>query len=924
MKIDKRIAQVGAVLLLLFGFFVMGCPAGEEEVEKLIPPPLEPEVLDRIEVVSLPDQTVYILGKGESFTTEGLYVFAFYTQGQNERRARIPNGELDISSPNLSSAGSKTVTVNWKGQSTSFTVRVGTPPDSISVEGQLKNKFYVVNEPIDFTGLTIKAVYGNEEKTIDPDDPLLLGRVMIPSKASYQPDEEPEDVDSSMSVPGPKKLVVDYLGVVVEPEEPQEDEEPQELVLEIIVFGHEDLKKIALEMAAISGNGSTSNPTRVKLPRTIKNLDMQYTADILDPLGALYIALQGKYVHLDLSEIGVIVNDEGRNVIGVPGSSNAAFNYRHSNPTANPYIPPSRWPSRIVRLDLSPEIAVIGPFAFSDNSSMRGSTLDLSGLSKLRIIGERAFNVCGLRGIDFTGCTSLYDIKNYAFYGNGIEMLDLSPCTSLYSISNHAFYTVISLKYVELPPNLVSVSDQAFDLMQDLKYVRFRSEAPKISLGWRNWYAVAQNSVPPAVHPLAGMDTPWTTASMKNFLFFYPRTFSWTGNWGGGYMFHQHEGRDDITAHFVPLPYSGNPDKVYGIDANGVDIDKLRGQELLDYNDGMLRGQPTVTIDTNQVQDRYKGKGYKVKTNIEGWEFDLDGDKHTFGSPPPSQLRRAIPDNVMDITGLQAWENYKNYPGVEFSRISVWGGPGETGAGVLGGRRGAMGRPVIFPDDVSGDGYPNFVFLTMEVYDSSGKPEGYLDRWGKSTYTRARTLTIEDVRVARWVYVDKNCTFFNNQVLGRKVWLELKKGWNLIEVKEPYEYDTDKEASTLNDTKDLSLPRPAMNIWISSGLILDSSKGKPDILGPGPNFDTTRTFFIDSVEMPWRVTQVDAWKSIVSSAMPKKLGNPPELLELLPPKPAFPEAGYTTGGVIPPPPEGDKWEDWMLLSRKHLWRNILE
>ena len=901
----KRLAMIVTTLPLLFGLLVLGCPQDEGPDQ----PKPSTEVLDRIEIRSPPNNDLYPLG-ANAIDPTGLDVWAVYINEENnkERRVKVALNELIIDKPDLTVKGLKKVMVSWKDKTAFFEVWVGSPPKSVTLVTRPTNKYYAAGDEIDLTGAAVKAVYDDGDETVEGND--IRGRVKIMGKV----DEKDGYIDSQMSVAGPKFLVLDYMGVEAAPIEHG-----------LIVFGSEPLRALAADLAASTSGTTAATAITVKIPASVKaeDLEMQYTESVWDQIGGLYAALgagrdyyvpsrpgeptNDKYINLDLSEITWLgKDDDGKDIMIIPGSTLTAYEWRFERTSRD----------RIRSLKLPADVVEIRSQAFRALTGL--SKIDLNGLSKLVLIGEAAFRGSGPTGstapnleIDFTGCVSLKNISLSAFNSTRVQLLDLTPCTSLSHIYDYAFAGCGQLQFVELPPSIYSFQDYAFDGVKSLKYVRFRTPAPAVVISWRNFAAVAVRNNPP-VHPLwsyFGSSEAWVDASMNNYVIFYPRSFTWTIDWGGGVggIFESNQ-CDTLWAHIVSLPYSNNPDKVYD-----DPLDGLRGQALLDYNDG-LRGQSSITIDASKVQDEFKS-GHTIK--IANWkESEPLTGSITLDTPPAGALTEATPENVKKIVGYQAWGNYYNYPGWEERGKSTW----KTSRG----NEGALGVPVIWPDNIASNnpsvGYPKFLLLEIEVYNSTGKQVGYLDRWGRCSYTmNIEDRAVEEVRVARWLYVDKNCTIFNYAAFrGKFLWLELKKGWNLIEVVEPYFWKKSNEEATMTVEGRHNLSIGTMFLRISPGLIgsNDTLGGRPDI--HGPNGQKYLPLVLPSVELPWVVRSTNTWRQLTDRPMPTDISKePPDLVPdvNVDARPGDPVGARREEGQF-------GYQEWWTLSRKHPWRAV--
>ncbi|MCL2066295.1 MAG: bacterial Ig-like domain-containing protein [Treponema sp.] len=143
--------KVVFAILVVFTLIVAGCPdaAGSGGGGGIS--------LTGITVSSFPGKLVYY--RGEPLDIRGLAVRASYSNGSEED---VPFEELQLSGFESSSAGNKTITVEYKGKSASFPVTVSeitltgivitSPPDKTS---------YHAGESLDLGGLVVTATYSN-------------------------------------------------------------------------------------------------------------------------------------------------------------------------------------------------------------------------------------------------------------------------------------------------------------------------------------------------------------------------------------------------------------------------------------------------------------------------------------------------------------------------------------------------------------------------------------------------------------------------------------------------------------------------------------------------------------------------------------------------------------------------------------------
>lgn len=91
------------------------------------------------------------------------------------------------------------------------------------------------------------------------------------------------------------------------------------------------------------------------------------------------------------------------------------------------------------------------------------TTIDFSGCSSLKIIGEYAFNQHKISTkIIFDGCTSLESIGNRAFNNSKVTIIDLSDCINLTEIPRGIFNQCSKVNKIILPKNLKKIEAEAF------------------------------------------------------------------------------------------------------------------------------------------------------------------------------------------------------------------------------------------------------------------------------------------------------------------------------------------------------------------------------------------------------------------------------------------------------------------------------
>lgn len=112
----------------------------------------------KIEIISLPTKLKY--KNGESFDSSGLVVTATYSDGTVQETT-----DYTLSSPDMSSAGTKTVTITYGDQTATFDIEV-IAISKIEIT-TLPNKLeYRKNETLDTTGLVVSTVWTDGSKEV--------------------------------------------------------------------------------------------------------------------------------------------------------------------------------------------------------------------------------------------------------------------------------------------------------------------------------------------------------------------------------------------------------------------------------------------------------------------------------------------------------------------------------------------------------------------------------------------------------------------------------------------------------------------------------------------------------------------------------------------------------------------------------------
>ena len=113
-----------------------------------------PVTISSISIQSKPTKTVYTVG--EKFDASGLKIKVTMSDGT----AKTITSGFTLSNPDMSTAGTKTVTVTYSGKTASFTITVNNPPatvSSIAIQSKPTKTVYTVGEKFDASGLAVKV-----------------------------------------------------------------------------------------------------------------------------------------------------------------------------------------------------------------------------------------------------------------------------------------------------------------------------------------------------------------------------------------------------------------------------------------------------------------------------------------------------------------------------------------------------------------------------------------------------------------------------------------------------------------------------------------------------------------------------------------------------------------------------------------------
>ncbi len=143
-----------------------------------------------ISIRTNPSKTTYTVG--ESFNSSGLTLNVYYSDGTSKS---VTSGFI-CSKPDMSTAGTKKVTVTYKGKTASFNITVNAKPaatlSSISIKTNPSKTTYNVGEAFNSSGLTLTAKYSDG-----------TSKTITSGFTCSKPD---------MSTAGTKKVTVTYQG----------------------------------------------------------------------------------------------------------------------------------------------------------------------------------------------------------------------------------------------------------------------------------------------------------------------------------------------------------------------------------------------------------------------------------------------------------------------------------------------------------------------------------------------------------------------------------------------------------------------------------------------------------------------------------------------------------------------------------------
>ena len=115
-----------------------------------------PPTLVGISIASQPTKVNYYTG--ETFDPSGLAINAIYSDSTTQN---VPSNEYSLSTPNMSTAGQKTITVSYQGFTTSFNINVtALVVTSLTLSGSYPTEFNL-NDTFSYSGLVVTANYNN-------------------------------------------------------------------------------------------------------------------------------------------------------------------------------------------------------------------------------------------------------------------------------------------------------------------------------------------------------------------------------------------------------------------------------------------------------------------------------------------------------------------------------------------------------------------------------------------------------------------------------------------------------------------------------------------------------------------------------------------------------------------------------------------
>ncbi|MDR2480692.1 MAG: leucine-rich repeat protein [Spirochaetaceae bacterium] len=498
-----------------------------------------------------------------------------------------------------------------------------------------------------------------------------------------------------------------------------------------------------------NGHGLNKNdPVKVVVPAEVSVDDVKISypnpgnpeLTITDGLGALYHAFQGKFVSLDLSAVNWIGEDDDGNMVKtIHGISN------------NEGIAVRANKESLVELILPPDLVTIGARAFALSVNLKA--IDLKDQSSLKIIESSAFSECieAVR-IDFTGCSSLETISDRAFEKCYMAReLDFSPCIKLETVMHHAFSQPRKAKFIEFPMSLMVISDYSFQYAINADYVRFRSpEVP--GWGWAafnyfnryDWQEGAKSDDPKygnglkPTHRHTAPEGGLADYTDKMLVVYHPNSSSWIKPHGGYYI-----GGDAGGYYFA---------------GQNVPEDSI-GDQGANY-----RGLSSITINAAGLEPRYNDR--KITANVAEIQAQIIDGAVTFTIGTPTKN--------LEILNAKTGQKI-TFPPHNVKATDKWPQTGEPD--VYNGNSGYLGEPYISKPDVK------FAILNLTI-EGGGELKRFIECKTADEWKHIDA----DKRTVKYIYVSKDviihCDHHNdsNNSVVSTILIELKQGWNLVEI----------------------------------------------------------------------------------------------------------------------------------------------
>jgi len=144
--------------LLLAALFFTGCDTETESIQASQPVTPSEKILVGIEVTKLPAQVEYFID--EPLDIDGIQVTAIYS---NNEREEVFIGVKNVNGFDSSTPGTKTLTVTWKGKTTTFDITVDNIYLSKIKITKLPTKTeYSMHEEIDLDGLEVTGTFNDK------------------------------------------------------------------------------------------------------------------------------------------------------------------------------------------------------------------------------------------------------------------------------------------------------------------------------------------------------------------------------------------------------------------------------------------------------------------------------------------------------------------------------------------------------------------------------------------------------------------------------------------------------------------------------------------------------------------------------------------------------------------------------------------